>query len=623
MNTESRAYQVFRFLEEVTGNNIEEKIENPPSVRKGTFKTFYDERRLFTIFKYLSSGDEKAAHTEAISFLKELFSDISLSDDPSEMKETASIIVKAANFIKEYNDFFTRDFEIFKTELFGIPFINTDEIIDDNAKLIDRRFKSKIQQTINEQTCVKTYKFSGTSALEESQIIVSNTILITSDITSINTLKKDDNIRCYVICKIEEPIEYTYFLFVVTYRDSIWITTDQTEFANPRTKQTRRNPSRHREHLWDNVYLPYDIIDDVTKWRKESGTLMKGDEKEFYTRDITTYLPFVAKISLWYFIHSSISYILNNSDIPRIGLVQDFNQKLLEGHITVDESTFTNINAELCQKRVDELILPTSTEIVLASQIQEVSKYVEPNWLCTPENYTNLVAWSEKESLREQKQKALFEYWESHRKEDADKLSKLFQERYEHLLPILFSGKDVYIYIMDADPTSSFGDKGRTFIPKIFTTNECNNNWAEFDIEFLPKKSNWYKYCRNCGRYKTSTYFLKVHSYAEIMALLRCERTYLPQNYINYKSFLYLPYYGNSILDNVNPEYLIKDPLSSKMSNSYPIGICLCKRCIAKLYKKYFRYTKSLVLFNENKLVDIVDYESYIKENNLNIVTTW
>ena len=173
MNTKSRAYQLFRFLEEVTGNNIEEKIENPPSVRKGTFKTFYDERRLFTIFKYLSSGDEKAAYAEAISFLKELFSNILLSDNPSEMKETATSIIKAANFIKEYNDFFTRDFEIFKSELFGIPFINTDEITDDNAKLIDSRFKSKLQQTINEQQYVKTYRFSGTSALEEAQIIVS------------------------------------------------------------------------------------------------------------------------------------------------------------------------------------------------------------------------------------------------------------------------------------------------------------------------------------------------------------------------------------------------------------------------------------------------------------------
>lgn len=77
----------------------------------------------------------------------------------------------------------------------------------------------------------------------------------------------------------------------------------------------------------------------------------------------------------------------------------------------------------------------------------------------------------------------------------------------------------------------------------------------------------------------------------------------------------YMPYYGNTILDNVNPEYMIYDPRSREHRYYYSIGIPLNKRCFNKLRKKYWKYEKSLVTINYTK--GTINIQEYNKSSNL------
>lgn len=129
----------------------------------------------------------------------------------------------------------------------------------------------------------------------------------------------------------------------------------------------------------------------------------------------------------------------------------------------------------------------------------------------------------------------------------------------------------------------------------------------------INKFRDFYRFvnCVECDCEKPTRLQLKIFTYKELCGILRVKREELPYTFQNYTSDFYVPYVGNTILDNVNPEYLILDPRSKEHRNYYSIGIPLNKRCFNKLRKKYWKWEKSLVTINYSKgTIKIEQYDN-------------
>ena len=123
--------------------------------------------------------------------------------------------------------------------------------------------------------------------------------------------------------------------------------------------------------------------------------------------------------------------------------------------------------------------------------------------------------------------------------------------------------------------------------------------------------------CYHCGEHRSSVFLhFAAHHFAELLLMTGIhDRRELPRLFWNYKTFQFIPYYGNSILDNVNPEFLVKDPLSEHYPNQYTMSIHYDKLCHKKLLKKYRKYEETVyVIFKNGEVLDVCEYNTYNKQ---------
>lgn len=640
MNTNTNVYKLFRFLQKITNTNIEEKISSNPTSFKGSICQYDIEKNLFAIYKELNEEHEDVAYIKGISFLKDLCENVKLTNaNADEYYDIGMMLIKASTFIKDFDVWHKDDFAKFKQQLFNIPLIREDEKTDENANKVQKTILSDCQKVVNETKLLNIYSYRNNfdDISKNSGIIFKDTLLITDNINKIisSITNVDDNmIHVYMIMKIEKIIDYSYFIFLIQYKNTVYLATDANTFENPRIKQSTRNPQRRRENVWDKVYLPHGIIDDIIKWRNENNYLSKdSDEIEIYTKKITDYLLFGDKCCIWFLLDSIVNKIIMNQDLPKISFVNEMLPKLIEdkSENLYNDDTFIDINKEDCERYVNSLIIPKTKEIVKVEKSELVKQYVETDWLCTQENFNNLVVWSEKESIRKQKQEILKSYFEGvgenhiiNYKNDMNNLKEMISSNIENIAPIIFSGNVVKVKILGYEKNQTFGMyRGEDFMPTLVNHNN-EQTFANFAISG-DRKGYKHINCKICNERNTSKpmYFF-VHHYIEFMLLAGINnRNLLPQSYINYMCYIHIPYCGNQLLDNVNPEFLIQDPLSQAHPNQYSICLHLCKICYNKYLKKYKKFDTSLVILNENgELVDIVDYKEYIKDLNGKIITT-
>lgn len=625
MNTNTDAYYLFQFLQQITGIDIEKKLEESPGYRKGTLGTFIMENDLFEVYKELSAGYIEDAYIKGYELLKELLCKITIQCNVECLQEVSNIVSNAIQYVQRYNEWKKLDDFNWKQEIFSIPLLNADEKTDENASKISRLAKTKCRNTVLTTKFFNIYSYASGTQLEHKsyEYEISDTFLITSDIHNIlSTIKptSDDKLHYYLICKIEERIEFSYFLIVTQYKDSVFIATDALVFDNPRMKDTTRSASRRRENHWDNVYLPYGVIDDIMNWRKESNALMDTKHKveERYIKKISEYLGFGDKCCLWFLMEALTEKLINEyAQLKQIGFVDEQLPKLLEG--PVKSKTFDDINTQRCQEYVDEFIFPKETSLAVVDKEQLLQKYVEPNWLVTTESLTNLVEWTSKEDIRRQKQEVLTSYYNGYTngtmniRLDKDKLKAMMMQNIERLESIIFSADSVYIHVLgERNCSFCFGNNKENILTKITNVSDIFGNI--FPNISLYNRSYTRPRCFHCDNHNASVQFnFAFHHYAELMFMLGIHsREELPRVYQNYKTFQFIPYVGNSILDNVNPEFLLKDPLSSSYPNYYFNSILLDKFCYKKLLKKYKKYNDVVyVISKTGELIETLDKKTF------------
>ena len=121
--------------------------------------------------------------------------------------------------------------------------------------------------------------------------------------------KKDnlDEVRATYLLKIEDILLYSYFCLVVQYKGNVWIATDNMMFANPNNKYHRRNPARSREYHFENLDLPYELLDRLEEIRQQTKVPVPNSGMELHTFKMVDF-----DIETKAFMHQLASNIITN-----------------------------------------------------------------------------------------------------------------------------------------------------------------------------------------------------------------------------------------------------------------------------------------------------------------------
>lgn len=623
-----RVTQILQFIEKTTDCYVKDMCNT--SSFHGTIGQYGISKKIFAIYNYIQTGDYGIAYQKEIDFINELLHNFRLSSDFTELikecQEIGNLFLEAHKIFQEYVIWNTEERKKFKEYLFNNEFLKeeekTEELLDkfsyEWVDLAKKSVQSKLLKIYNfGNPSDKTLDFNHTIPY-----IVSDAFCISDNINVCigKNLKPNDE-KCFVNLgfKIDKEILYSYFVITVHYKDKTWLITDKPSFANPRAKECRRNPYRIREEAFDNIMLPYGVIDDIEEWRKESKSIAKQESSEIYIKSIKDYLSPTSKILFKLIIEELIYNIIpaHQHEFKRIGLVSE-NIKLIGTNTdkNLEDNVFININKEANDKRVKEILLPPTSELIEVSASKAIAKYVDSSELCTIDELHSLAVWAQKEEKRRNKQKILDEaYTSDQMRSDEEALNKIIFDNIEKIYAILLSGNEVYMTIKE-ERDLSFGIRhdGQELCFRICNTGEfksqlCHQNIVNYkrytfrSYLYMPK-------CLVCDHDHPAYLELKIFSYKQLCPILQIPRQELPLTFQNYMSYHFIPYEGNTILDNVNPEYRIIDRRSYRYRNYYTIGIPLNKRCYNTLKKKYFKYDKSHVIIDyENNSFQIQEYD--------------
>lgn len=635
IDLKEQVMEMYKFCAELYDINMEEILAEGQNHRSGTLGRMSDERDMFTIYNNIQIRDYEIAYTQLFRLVSDKLSsavNVTRTDMVNSMKNAISLYQQAIPIIEKYEKWDVVQKEQFKQYLFNNNWLKeeekTDELLNNFNWLWIARAKKSIHKGL-----VKVYsateKYDHRSEIAQASYRMPDVIAITSDPIRLMpnpNLDDENEVHVAMYMKIEKIIDYSYFIFTFQFRGELYIATDKMIFSNPRVATCSRNPGRRREEYFDNIDLPYGIIDDIIEWRKDSKAITKNPGQEMYIKRISDYLPSGSKICVRLLLEEVLyNMIPYTGDIKQIAYVKDI--KLIGDG---SSNPFSKINYDSCERFYSEYVFPECTALTVVDKEKALAQYVAPDWLATQEEIVKLALWSEKEEMYKQKQQLLElsdkEFWDA-----KDKLNSLIKQNLDTLLEVALSGDQVFTYLVDVPPVNS-----------DFTTNErrvplnqfcqaiyAQNVWANSVIhgETGTGHSPQYRYhdCACCGLHEArGKVIISMTTYKQLVAILGMDRRELPFAFQNYNAYTHRPYIGNSILDNVNPEFLLWDYASQHYKNRYTIGVELDKRCFNKLTTKYRRFKRSLILLSYvNKcIVDIVDYDKFLVDNpHLNIVS--
>lgn len=622
---------ILKFIEKMTGCNLKELTEQ--SSFKGTLGTYINAKDLFAINNNIQSGEYGIAYEKEVTFLKNFLSEIRLSHNfdrlIEECKELGSILLEAHTIFKDYMIWVAEEKKHFREYLFNNELLKEEEKTDDFLNKFSYEWVDAAKKSVQSKL-LQLYNFGNASNATLSighttPYSISDALCISDDINlCIGTNKGQEEDICYarLALKIDRELAFSHFIITIQYKDKIWLVTDKPTMPNPQFRENTRNPYRWREEAFDNIQLPYGLLDHIEEWRKESKAIAKENSSEVYIKSIRDFLPPASKILIKLIIEELIYNVIpmKQHNLKKIGFAGETIKLLGVGNEQVaDNDYFSQINREANEERLNSIIYPTSTELIKIDPTKAVAQYVEAGELCTEDEVRKIALWSQKEEMRRHKQKLLNDaYTRERMRADEEELNKVLFDNIENLYEVIFSADMVFMCIEDEKAKCFGAPAGLTtlqiFDASLFKSRYSQQYLTNYHINKFRDMCHVAN-CIVCDCENPVNLQLKVFTYKELCGILRIKREQLPFTFQNYISDHYMPYYGNTILDNVNPEYMIYDPRSREHRYYYSIGIPLNKRCFNKLRKKYWKYEKSLVTINYTK--GTINIQEYNKSSNL------
>ena len=640
------------WLQEVTGCPVEKEIAD--NVKKFSFNmNTYDVRKqLVKILNSFNTSHLAEAYIRCDRLCREWFSDneirIKNESDADVYIRIGEQYVTAGKYISEFNKFKS----VYYPQLLE-SYRATGLLDDDNELNTDNAGDVACElETLEKNNILSDYLriytlHAGSEQIdfERHPFKVKDVIVCSDSLDQLLTAAKpteDDVIHVSVTLKIEPIIDYSYFLIFVQYKDTVIVVTDQIEFSNPHVAVASRNPRRNSEKREDSTGLPYRMIDDIIKWREETTELSRNGQAktEMYIKKLSEYLSGMGRLFLMKIISNMLKKIsMNPGGFPLVGTFESMlsSQKLLGTSVDIETEEFNDSFGQYYNKKetreyYDSWIMPEESKTTLPAPVIRDLATVENyrgDVLVTADTARKMADYYVAKKTADAKSKIVWDYYETHADDEIYELEKLLSVRKESVLPYIFSGETVYIVDVQKTRARDFSREFNlvTRLSRVFhgTKDEKSdyNSAITFNelypVECLESYKNWKGYiwifngrCSNSDAKavaKGVRMWICHHNF--ISALLGVKRTDLPQVFQNYMSHHFVPYVGNSILEDINPMYLVEDPMSEKRPNGISVWYPFCGNCIRKYQKKYKKFENALIIYDsaENRILDVVDYD--------------
>ena len=619
ITTKEQAYEFFKFLCNTTGIDLEALLfaeKNEPS----TIGAMFQKRELFEIYRLYMSGEYDRAVNASADFLKECISNLRMKEfDAASLEEVSNFYLKASQWINFYDQFAIKDRAEWMQLVKSIPLLTESERVTIETEQSDHRDLNEVEKTLKDMP-VRRYAGTGNIPIESEGFVVTDAFVMCDNLSNLLSGLKtpdDDHIHITVMLKLDHHLWMSYFIIAIQYHDNTWLADDGYSYANPQAKEgiAGRGSARIREEVINNSILPYEWLNWIDEQRTTHREMVRNGihTGELYIKQITQDWAPKAKICSYLLFGKLIEKVIIECPTQEINTVSAFamrNSKLLTNGCTTLVIKKDNLDKEFeceslheqCQTYVDELYIPQrdNTSIVRLSTDDIIKKLDGNNTLCTAKQYRELVAWSVKENERIQLQTGLNTLTEDIEKQ-RNRLCSMIENNLPNILPYLYYGDNVY-YIFDDPKYHSFSNSigGRTIYP--FTGNYWSYGMRRIGADLCPN-------CKSHTGNTKRTIGISVIHYRQLMWLCgTTDRNKLPPYYRNFMRHDLIPYHGNTLLDNVNPIYTIKDPCSAKHSNGFGINVHLCGYCMNRLKKQHWKGETVYLHFSLNK-TDITGYE--------------
>lgn len=428
---------------------------------------------------------------------------------------------------------------------------------------------------------------------------------VSSIIPHLSLDPKDESIGVALAMKVEQRIDLSYFVVVVSCKGWIWVLSDAIEFENPRNKATTRNPHRRRENAYENLGFPYGIIDDLCKL----NLVAKPGQPFLHFFDMEN----VGVYHMLYTVFTIEEYLPEFT--PALDKILSFGEAmpLLIGDgmqiDPLDEAGFEYMGPEAKAVITDLLEhLPgkaKSTDLVLVGQ-QAIIKHeqYDPDWMGTQERHAAMAKWYAVDS-HARKVGERIDKLEKIQEADTKRLIEMLRapgnaERVANLLaksPLGYSVQRVQTGTFSTEMESKYfkfsqwtvnNDYGPTWLPGV-------GFWGHGEV--LAFENNGRK-CALCGkehgRLLTKNMAINVHTSEHLAWVLNCKREELPLYWRAYRSHHSIPYMGNSILDNTHPFLNLEHPTWHAHPNGLRATMQFCSGCENKL-KKQIEFKRAVI----------------------------
>lgn len=596
ITTKEQAYEFFKFLCTTTGIDIEallfaEKNEH------STISVMLQKHELFDIYRLCMAGEYDRAVISSADFLKECINNLRMKEfDAESLKEVSSFYLEAARWFGFYGQFAAKDRALWQQLIRNIPLLTHAEQTAETLQS-DHRNMSEVEKTLK-YISVRRYTGTGSIPIESEGFVVTDAFVMCDSLSNLLSGLKtptDNHIHITVMLKLDRHAWMSYFIIAVQHHDNIWLADDGYSYANPHAKEAiaGRGSARIREEVINDSILPYELLNWVDEQRTAHREVARSGTHtgELYIKQITQNWTTQAKILSYLLFGKLIDKIITECPTQEINTLAIFtmrdSKQLTDGSsMLIVEKDSLNREFECdhlheqCQAYVDELYIPQrdNTAVVHLSPDDIVRRLDGNNTLCTAEQYHQLIAWSVKEDERIQLQAGLNSLSEDIEKQ-RNRLCSMIESNLPNILPYLYYGDNVY-YILDGHKYKNFGSNmgGKMIYP-------VTGNYWNYGMKQIGKDI-----CPNCkshpGNLKKVTGISVIH-YRQLMWLCgTTDRDKLPPYYRNFMRHDLIPYHGNTLLNNVNPTYTLKDPCSDKHSNGFGINIHLCGYCMNRLMKQ-------------------------------------
>ena len=423
---------------------------------------------------------------------------------------------------------------------------------------------------------------------------------------------------------LEKKIDLSYFVITFSLNGNVFVLTDKIIYKNPdqinRTRNGGRRLSEDREKNLD--FLPYILIDKVIEKRASTKSLVRKSGREVWVFPLEEYFC----ENIYFILKYTIQKIQGGYTVRNVLGAESNNHLLTSGNVDMsDDSHFLKINMDRLNALVDEIYGSTSTALVAqkTSLIEQLGVSTELMTAEEIETSTQYMAHKQVAENHEREKwgdliESKFDF-DKYKEYDTQRsqLMEMFKAKSKDFEKYLFAGEKVMLHDIDN--------------PIVFNGFDSREGYR-YTIRFVSNTTDFGslldKYCL-CGdghEVKKEEYFksFSFARYTEFTTLLGITRKDLPPLFRDYLAHYYLPYIGNSILDNVKPEFLAMecDYVSRRNPNNFIVSFPYCGFCHKKLYKKYKVAEEAVIVISskQNAVIEILpkdDFVSkYIEEKN-------